>query len=219
MLGLQTVEVPAQQELDPTIWLEKYGDYLYRYAIFRMRDPSAAEDAVQETLLAALKSSKRFAGRSNERTWLVGILKHKISDYFRQHHETTIDDTLTDQDFFENDGSWKREARPVGWDTNPELQLRSKEFQRTLEFCINRLPENLARVFVLREVDELTTEEICEMLNITPGNLWVMLHRARLQLQRLMNIHWFKTGNDIEESKKPFAAAGRPRVRKADAIG
>ena len=146
---------------------------------------------MQETLLAALKSSPRFAGASSERTWLVGILKHKISDWFRRQQETTSDNANDDEEFFDKDGFWKSDKRPIEWDANPELVLQSKDFERILTQCLNELPESLARVFILREVNELTTDEICELLDITPGNLWVMLHRARLRLQQLLGLHWF----------------------------
>lgn len=185
--ALKTISKPI---LDPTIWLEQHGDYLYRYALLRLRDSAAAEDLVQETLLAALKSSPRFAGASSERTWLVGILKHKISDWFRRQQETTLDN-INDDEFFDKDGFWKSEKRPIAWNADPELMLQSKDFQRILTHCLNELPESLARVFILREVNGLTTDEICELLDITPGNLWVMLHRARVRLQQLLGLHWF----------------------------
>src|SRR5215470_16642454 len=176
--ALKTISRPI---LDPTIWLEQHGDYLYRYALLRLRDSGAAEDLVQETLLAALKSSSRFAGASSERTWLVGILKHKIGDWFRRQQETTLDNTNDGEEFFDKDGFWKSEKQPIAWNVDPELMLRSKDFQRVLTHCLNELPESLARVFILRELNALTPDEICELLDITPGNLWVMLHQARLR--------------------------------------
>jgi RNA polymerase sigma-70 factor, ECF subfamily len=191
MSAVHALKMISKPILDPTIWLEQHGDYLYRYALLRLRDSAAAEDVVQETMLAALKSSPRFAGASSERTWLVGILKHKISDWFRRQQETTLDNTNDDEEFFDKDGFWKSEKRPLAWNANPELILQSKDFQRILTQCLNELPESLARVFILREVNELTTDEICELLDITPGNLWVMLHRARLRLQHLLGLHWF----------------------------
>jgi RNA polymerase sigma-70 factor (ECF subfamily) len=190
MSALQATKAISKPMLDPEIWLERHGNYLYRFAMFRLRNPSAAEDVVQETLLAALKSSARFAGASSERTWLVGILKHKVTDWFRRQRETT-DYTDSDEEFFDKDGFWKSEKPPIAWNTNPEAVLQSKDFQRILTECLNQLPESLARVFILREVNELTTDEICELLDITPGNLWVMLHRARLRLQQLLELHWF----------------------------
>jgi RNA polymerase sigma-70 factor (ECF subfamily) len=191
MSAVQALTTTSKPMLDPTIWLEQHGDYLYRYAMLRLRDSSAAEDMVQETLLAALKSSARFAGASSERTWLVGILKHKITDWFRRQHETTLDNTHDDDEFFGKDGFWKSEKRPIAWNANPELMVQSKDFQRVLTQCLNQLPDSLARVFILRELNELTTDEICELLDITPSNLWVMLHRARLRLQHLLGVYWF----------------------------
>src|SRR5215510_12490677 len=112
MSAVQALKAISKPMLDPTIWLERHGDYLYRYAMLRLRDSSAAEDVVQETLLAALKSAARFAGASSERTWLVGILKHKISDWFRRQRETT-DSINSDEEFFDKDGFWKSEKRPI----------------------------------------------------------------------------------------------------------
>src|ERR1051325_2552569 len=73
-----------QQGLDPSKWLDSHGDYLYRYALVRVRDAGVAEDLLHETLLAAVGAHKGHAGRSSERTWLVGIMKHKVIDYFRR---------------------------------------------------------------------------------------------------------------------------------------
>jgi RNA polymerase sigma-70 factor (ECF subfamily) len=166
---------------------------LYRHALFRLRDAAAAEDVVQETLLAALKSHNRFVGRSNERTWLVGILKHKIIDHFRNsQREAQFECGDNDDEFFDQKGAWRTTSRPMAWNVNPESALELKDFQRRVESCLNQLPERLAQVFVLREIDELTTEEICSLLNITPTNLWVMLHRARLRLQQLLGAYCFK---------------------------
>jgi RNA polymerase sigma-70 factor (ECF subfamily) len=158
--------------------------------MFRLRDRTAAEDVVQDTLLAALKSSNRFVGRSNERTWLVGILKHKVIDHLRRsQYETQLGSGDNDEEFFDESGAWKITSRPVAWHINPESALERKDFQRSLELCLNQLPERLAQVFILREIDELTSEEICSLLEITPSNLWVMLHRARLRLQSLLGAY------------------------------
>lgn len=191
MSALCAVQATAPQVLEPTVWLEQYGDYLYRHALFRLGDRSAAEDVVQETLLGALKSQNRFAGMSNERTWLIGIMKHKISDYFRNRRdETSLNpDGDCEREFFDQQGAWRVGAQPV-WPETPESLLETKDFQRVLELCLKELPQRLAQVFILREVDQLSTEEICELLDLTPSNLWVMLHRARLRLQQLIGLYW-----------------------------
>ena len=190
-------ETPAP---DPGAWLDAHGDYLYRYALFRLRDTAAAEDAVQETLLAALQAHARYAGRGSERTWLVGILKHKIADHFRRQsreaqapaHEG---DEFAHEEFFrtgEWQDHWKVEYAPTDWHADPAALAEQHEFWLVLQDCLGPLPQRTASAFVLREVDELTSEEICATLGITVNNLWVMLHRARLHLRHCLELNWFK---------------------------
>lgn len=175
--------------IQPEIWLERYGDYLYRFAMFRLRDASLAEDVLQETLLAALQSHQKFAHLSTEKTWLVGILKHKIMDHFRRTSRESIYITHEDEsgeseaDFFDKAGAWREDRRPSQWSVDPAADLEQKELWEIFYSCLDKLPERTARIFILREVDGLTSDEICEQLNIKPNNLWVMLHRARLQLR------------------------------------
>ena len=188
----ETMRVPT---LNPQTWLECHGDHLYRFALFRLRDRSVAEDMVQETLLAALKSRDSFACISKERTWLIGILKNKIADHFRRNSRDNWSQQADDDEFFDNDGTWRVEARPILWNVNPHSILERKNFEETLRVCLSQLPERLARVFILREIEGLNSDEICELLDITPNNLWVMLHRARLNLQRLIGLHWFRDTN------------------------
>ena len=179
--------------------VEAHRPYLLRYAMLQLRDATAAEDAVQETLLAALQSGARFAGRSSVRTWLTGILKHKIIDHVRrQARERRLeapDDEpaegghdLADAHFSE-DGHWA--DFPDDWPA-PDKSLENAQFWRVFETCIQVMPERAARVFVMREVMELSTEEICKALGITATNCWVMLHRARLALRECLEIKWFK---------------------------
>jgi RNA polymerase sigma-70 factor (ECF subfamily) len=82
--------------LNPARWLDEYGNYLFRYALMRVRDSAIAEDILQETLLAAFSSSQSHAGLSSERSWLVGIMKHKVVDYFRQVGRMTQFQLITD---------------------------------------------------------------------------------------------------------------------------
>ena len=184
---------------DPEIWLGRHGDYLYRFAMFRLRDAAAAEDVVQETLLAALQARRRFNCLSTERTWLVGILKHKLADRFRRmSRESALaargdesgGDGGDDVEFFDEAGAWREGHRPREWD--PAALLERREFWETIYKCLGALPARLASVFILREIDGLTSEEICEVLSIKVNNLWVMLHRARLHLRRCLEVNWFK---------------------------
>ena len=163
--------------------------YLLRYASLQLRDPHAAEDAVQETLLAALAGEASFAGRSNLRTWLTGILKHKIIDAIRRlsRESTTMD--LEDLDaLFAEDGHWV--DPPAAW-SDPDASLEQKRFFAALEACLERLPQKIAQAFMMREHLGLETAEICKELAITPTHCWVLLYRARMALRECLEKDWF----------------------------
>lgn len=187
MPGIINEKKPGSSESNPIGWLEQYGDYLYGFAFSRLHNETAAEDLVQETLLAAWQSYQKFAGNSSEKTWLIGILKHKIIDYYRHssRQETfVLNDGQTDEEMFDESGVWHENASPAFWNATPEAVFEQKEFQKVLQKCLAELPENLLAVFTLREIEGFETGEICEILDLSPNNLWVMLHRARLQLRR-----------------------------------
>lgn len=173
-------------------WLNQHGDYLYRFALARLRDPHLAEDVVQETFLAAIKSPD-FAGQSSPRTWLTGILKHKVIDVMRKNiREVAASDLMTDQDanmddFFDEKGHWKE--KPLAWDM-PQDALEQKQFLGTLQNCMDKLPAKLAQLFLMRDIHETENEEICKELNISATNAWVMLYRARMGLRKCIEIHW-----------------------------
>ena len=184
---------------DPDRWVELYGDYLFKFALVHLRDASKAEDAVQETFLAALKGGKSFAGRSAERSWLVGILKNKIYDHFRKASRET---PFTDLEFYADEeadrfvaqglgkGGWIHELGPEEW-PDPGASLDNEAFWKTYRDCSRKLPKNIAAAFNLREVDGIESRTICELLKISEGNLWVMLHRARMALRRCLEVNWF----------------------------
>jgi len=179
---------------DPKMWVDLYGDDLYRFALARVNDSAAAEDLVQETFLAALSARRHFQGRSSEKTWLIGILKHKIVDHYRRSNR---EQPLTSEEMerretdamFNETGQWKE--RPGRWSLNPSRVFEQHEFFSVLEDCLSILPERTAEAFVLREMKGLTTQEICNTLNISATNCWVMLYRARMQLRRCIEKRWF----------------------------
>ncbi|MFC1515274.1 sigma-70 family RNA polymerase sigma factor [Thermodesulfobacteriota bacterium] len=188
--------LPARKNLqhDPETWVDRYGDYLYRFAIFRVQDPAVAEDLIQETFLAAFRFRNKFEGRSSERTWLTGILKHKIIDHYRkkakEQTDGDIESRVKDLDaLFDDKGGWG--IKPASWKADPLTLYEQKEFLDVFYRCLSELSERLRRVFVLREVDRLKTDEICKVLNISATNSWVMLHRARMVLRRCLEINWF----------------------------
>ncbi len=180
--------------LSPADWLERHGDTLYRFALARVRDESQAEDLVQETLLAALQAKNRYAGNASEKTWLIGILKHKITDLFRRSRREAseeFDEDVIYQDMdgvFDAQGNWQIEVSDWG---RPERSLEQAQFWQTLSDCVGRLAPRLALLFALREIDGADSDEICEAMQITPNNLWVMLSRMRVQLRHCLDVSWF----------------------------
>lgn len=189
--------MPAKREesVDPSGWVDDHGDVLYRFALARVRRPEVAEDLVQEALLAAVRSKDKFAARSSERSWLVGILKNKILDHFRTLGRET---SFTDLDFLSDElpekfdrDHWEVGCDPKVWTEQPDEAAGREEFWGVLRGCLDRLPERVRSVFSLREMDDVPGKTICEMLGISESNLWVMLHRARMALRECLEIHWF----------------------------
>ena len=176
--------------------LPTHRRYLLRIAQLQLRDADLAEDVVQETLVAALGAQSGFTGKSSVKTWLTGILKHKIVDAIRQKQrqpllEASFDEETDLEEFdplFKDNGAW--EAKPADWG-DPESALSRREFFDIMELCLEKLPPNTARVFMMREVMELESEEICKELMITANNLWVILYRARMALRQCLEQSWF----------------------------
>jgi len=171
---------------------------LFRYALLQLRDCELADDAVQETLLAALQSASVFEGKAGLRTWLIGILKHKIADHWRRSaRESSVpkftqideDDGETEQDeFFMSNGHWN--GGPKAW-VDPEAALEQQEFWAIYEICQTNLPPKMAKVFMLRELVGLEADEVCREAGLSAANYWVTMHRARLRLRECLEIRWF----------------------------
>ena len=175
---------------------QKHRGYLLRVALLQLRDRDAAEDVVQETLLAALTGQASFTGKSTLKTWLTGILKHKVVDAIRRRQreplaQASFTEELDLDDFdalFADNGAW--DHPPADWG-DPETALGRRQFFDILDFCLEKLPPNTARVFMMREVMELETGEICKELAITANNLWVILYRARMTLRLCLEQNGF----------------------------
>ncbi len=183
-------------QIDPSTWVQRYGDYLYRIALSRLRDGDAAEEVVQEAMFSGLKNVGQFAGRGNERAWLLGILKRKIIDYYRSRKRDPVNMNEESGDIsqmlFDENGSWKKEIRSAI--RQPLDSLDREDFWQILKICMETLPVRQADVFTLRAMDEKKSEDICKELEITSTNYWVILHRARLQLSSCMKQRWFEEG-------------------------
>ncbi|WP_323034198.1 sigma-70 family RNA polymerase sigma factor [Pararhodobacter sp.] len=175
---------------------------MLRFARMQLRDSGAAEDMVQEALMAAMTSVKGFAGRSAFKTWMFAILRNKIVDHIRASSReisggdlagrVSDDDELADFDvLFSRRGLWNPDDRPVTW-ANPEAAFEQDAFWAVFDICMNNLPEHIARVYTTRELLELETAEICAELGITSNNCFVILHRARLGLRECLENRWFQ---------------------------
>ena len=197
-------ESPSRPE--PSTWVDSHGDALYRFALLRVKDTHVAEDLVQDTFISALEGLDAFKGDSAVRTWLIGILKHKILDYFRRNTReiATADigsiEEETEDETFNRLEQWRH--APSSWKDTPDNLLENKEFWKVFVSCMEGLPESFRRAFALREMDGLATEEACKILGVTATNLWVILHRARTKLRNCLDDHWFR--------EKPRGMSGRP---------
>jgi RNA polymerase sigma-70 factor (ECF subfamily) len=164
----------------------------------RVRKPEVAEDLVQETFLAAVRGHEKFGRRSSERSWLVGILKNKIVDRFRKLGRET---SLTDMEFLSDEfpekfvpiGFWNHDLGPHEWKPQPDEVMHRAEFWQVIRDYISKLPEKIRAVFTMREMDDVSSKEVCAILSNNDSNLWVMLHRARMALRECLEINWFDT--------------------------
>ncbi len=179
------------------VYIGELRERMLKFAMLQLSDPQMAEDAVQEALAGALRNARAFAGRSAFRTWVYAILRNKIADQLRHKRRTanliSIPLGTTDDDepgYFDARGHWSVENQPSHWG-NPEVDLLGKDFWRVFETCLDHLPPDQGRVFMMREFIELETAEICAELGITVTNLHVLMHRARLRLRNCLEGHWF----------------------------
>jgi len=188
-------------------WVEAHAEYLFNYAIGQMRDPHIAEDIVQETFLAAVKSRQSFSGQSSQRTWLVGILRHKLCDHLRKVcRERAVRQEPAPsggEELWEESALWLHD---VAAETQlPSRRMELNEFRANLEIALGKLPPRIAQVFQLYEIEERPNREVCQQMNISESNLWVMLHRARKQLREYLGGWWFgELGQDGSKAGLSF---------------
>lgn len=179
-------------------WLAEHGDALFAYAFRRLRDRDTAEDLVQETLLAALGAETRYTGAARRRTWLISILKHKVIDHLRRKREIVASQSDPADEgeggaslWFDQRGMWRHGERPDRWTPEPATLLEDAEFWTVFDQCLDGLPARQAEAFALRELEQCSSEEACNVLGVKPTNLSVLLHRARSALRRCLEQRWF----------------------------
>lgn len=179
--------------LDPSKWIDLYADYLFNYTITRVSDAEIAQDLVQETFLAGLKSAKNFKGDASERTWLISILKRKIIDHYRKINskkgKAEVRMSFSSSD--DNEGDWLEQRVADPFDGNAEDAMQNEELGLAIQECLTKLPAKQAEIFKMKTIQGMETEDICNELGITSSNLWVIIHRARTSLVSCLENNWF----------------------------
>jgi RNA polymerase sigma-70 factor (ECF subfamily) len=180
-------------QINPTKWIDLYSDYLFNFTISRVSDGVIAQDLVQDTFLAALKSMKNFKGEASERTWLISILKRKIIDHYRKINSKKgkAEVRITYNDDSESEGDWLEERVADPYDKTAEDNMQNEELGAAILNCLSKLPKKQAEVFKMKTIQGFETEVICNELNITASNLWVIIHRARTAMATCLKENWF----------------------------
>lgn len=179
-------------------WVETFSDKLYSWALYKTSSQETAEDLVQDTFLAACQSFEKFEGRSDPKTWLFGILNNKIADHFRKVYRNPTSNKEENSEnyffktFFDEGGDWLKKERPQAWENEDAHLLDDTEFVKILQACLKELPDNWYAAINLKFMEQKKGEIICQELEITPTNFWQILHRAKLQLRKCLQVHWFK---------------------------
>lgn len=192
----------TQGGADPDrVFLNSVRSEMLRFAVLQLGDPDIAEDAVQDALLGALKNLSSFRSQASLRTWFIAVLKHKIADILRQRYRTVLVGETDDQqngdgipsDIFDVRGLWRDSARPGLWE-NPETAVTTSQFLAVFDACLNRLPPQQGRIFLMCEVIELSPHEISAELGLTRRNVHISLYRARMALRACLERDWFFGG-------------------------
>ncbi|NBB79084.1 MAG: sigma-70 family RNA polymerase sigma factor [Verrucomicrobia bacterium] len=184
----------------PEQWVDLYGDYLYGFAMSRLRNSEAAADCVQDTFLAGIKALDRFDGSRDIKFWLRGIMRNKIVDQIRKSiKENKVDIEKEDEALLES--FWYKYSgiattNPDPWQFNPRKYYDNSEFWVVFDECLAKVKDPARKAFILRVLEDQTTEEVCKAMDITPNYLWVLLHRAREQLKVHLEAKW--TGKDVK---------------------
>jgi len=188
----EETQANIQEGLHPDTWVDKYADYLYNYAIVRVNDNELAKDLVQETFVAGLNSAKNFKGTASERTWLVAILKRKVIDHYRKINSKKgkAEIRMSYKDSNE-EGRWLEEQVADPFSKTENDRIENEELGEAIQECIMKLPPKQARVFTMKTIQGISTEDICNELGINPSNLWVLVFRARTSLMDCLNTSWF----------------------------
>ncbi len=190
---IHTKKKMGAHQLNPDFWVDSYADYLFNFAVVRVSDAEIAKDLVQETFFAGLKSAKNYKGDAAERTWLIAILKRKVIDHYRKINSKKgkAEVRMGYSSNSDSEGDWLEEQVADPYSTLENSAMESTELGLAIQGCISKLPKKQAQVFNMKTIQGISTEDICNELDINPSNLWVMIHRARTALMECLNQNWF----------------------------
>lgn len=175
-------------------WVNNYSDQLFTWAYYKTSDKEASEDLVQETFIVAFKSFDNFKEKSSPKTWLMSILKNKIADHFRKVYRTNAHKTFSFDQFFNGNDEWVASQRPENWsEEHTENLLDNSDFNKILSNCLEKLPETWKSSIILKFIEEKDSSIICQELEISSTNYWQIIHRAKLQLRKCLELNWFKS--------------------------
>ncbi|MEZ5016752.1 MAG: sigma-70 family RNA polymerase sigma factor [Flavipsychrobacter sp.] len=185
----------VHHKLAPDMWVENYGDMLYSFVASRISDKEVAKDIVQDVFVSAWNGRLGYKGEASEKNWLFTITRNKIIDHYRKAANNPLV-SIEDKDsegFFdlENNLHWVNDSKPKDWGVNYTDTIETKEFYKVLSHCKDALQEQQQAVFVMKHMEDLSTKDICKVLNISASNYWVLMHRAKLQLRKCIEKSWF----------------------------
>lgn len=193
---MSTVSYISKEDANEVMksWVTLFTHSMYEWAYYKVSDKATAEDLVQETFLSAFQSMDRFKQESRPKTWLFSILNHKIIDHLRKKVKNPLMDEGSGglDRYFDHHGEWDASARPQEWMNAEGHLLDHSDFRATLDECMQRLPGSWSAALQLKYLSEKDGKEICQDLQISPSNFWQILHRAKLQLRKCLEVHWFK---------------------------
>ena len=186
--------VPDAQQFETEV--AAHRRFLFKLAMVQLQDAAAAEDVVQETILAALIGRAKFKHRSSIKTWLIAIMRHKVLDAIKSRRRYVLApqalgndeyDVAVFDSLFDTNGCWGH-AKDA-W-TNPQSAAEQAAFLKVLDDCLTRLPQRTSRAFLMREWMDMQPSEIQSLLNVSPENLRVLLYRARMKLRLCLDLNW-----------------------------
>lgn len=184
---------------DPLNWVDLYSDEFFRFTISRIKNREVAEDLVQDTFLAGLNAMSEFRKDCSEKSWLYNILRNKIIDHFRKKVNSELKMSSSGEDrneddfldhFFDHTEHWNQATSPGTLDISAQSKLEQEEFMKFLMLCLSLLPEKWSKVFSMQNIEEYSSKEICKEMEITPSNLWTIVHRSKLQVRECLEKHW-----------------------------